>query len=91
MGNKYTLHEEEKEKENKLIKKLTNTKEIKKLYRSKRKLYEQTERQSTTHKKQLLRYIQTLTTFAHPPLKLFTPFAFLISGGIEFHSTIVLG
>ena len=30
MGNKYTLHEEEKEKENKLIK-LTKKKEIKKL------------------------------------------------------------
>ena len=89
MGNKYTLHEEEKE--NKSINKLTNKKEIRKLHSGKRKLYEKTERRSTTHKKQLLRYIQTLTTFAYPPLKLFTLFAFLISGGIEFHSMIVLG
>ena len=61
MGNKYTLHEDEIEKEDKLINKLTNKKEVKKLYSGKRKSYVRTEGRSTTHKKQLLNNLCTST------------------------------
>ena len=76
MGNKYTLHEEEKWKENELINKLTKKKEIIKLYSGKRKLYEQTERRPTTCKKQLLRYIQNANNLCVSTVKTVYLFCF---------------